>query len=126
TFEVDEFKAASIHQYFHDEKNRALIETLRASGLNFGERDERMPVKPASGISGTSWVITGSLSQPRDEIAELIRERGGKVSSAVSKKTSYVLAGEDAGSKLEKAKTLGVKIVSEAEFREMMKTEYAV
>src|SRR2546430_5739144 len=63
----------------------------------------------------TTWVITGTLSQPRDEIAEIIIERGGKVSGSVSKKTNYVLAGEEAGSKLEKAKKLGVKIISEKE-----------
>jgi len=65
-------------------------------------------------------VITGTLSQPRDEIAELIRARGGKVSGSVSKKTSYVLAGEEAGSKLEKAKKLGVRVLDEAEFRTML------
>jgi DNA ligase (NAD+) len=60
------------------------------------------------------------LSQPRDEIAELIIARGGKVSGSVSKKTSYVLAGDEAGSKLEKAKKLGVRVVSEEEFRAML------
>jgi DNA ligase (NAD+) len=64
-------------------------------------------------------VITGTLSQPRDEIAEMIIARGGKVSGSVSKKTSYVLAGDEAGSKLEKARKLGVRVVSEEEFRAM-------
>ena len=76
--------------------------------------------KSDSAIAGTTWVITGTLSQPRDEIAEIIIERGGKVSGSVSKKTNYVLAGEEAGSKLEKAKKLGVKIISEKEFRRML------
>jgi len=62
------------------------------------------------------------LSQPRDEIAELIISRGGKVSGSVSKKTHYLLAGEEAGSKLEKAKKLGVKTIGEKDFRRMLET----
>ena len=65
-------------------------------------------------------MITGTLSQSRDEISELILARGGKVSGSVSKKTSFVLAGEDAGSKLEKAKKLGVRVLDEPEFRKML------
>ncbi len=65
-------------------------------------------------------MLTGTLSQPRDEIAEMIVARGGKVSGSVSKKTSYVLAGEEAGSKLEKAKQLGIRILDEAKFRKML------
>ena len=65
-------------------------------------------------------MITGTLSQPRDEIAEEIIRHGGKVSASVSKKTNFVLAGEEAGSKLEKARKLGVAIVDEAEFRKML------
>ena len=65
-------------------------------------------------------MITGTLSRPRDEIAEIIIERGGKVSGSVSKKTTYLLAGEEAGSKLEKAKKLGVKIIGEKEFRRLI------
>jgi DNA ligase (NAD+) len=74
----------------------------------------------AAGFKNTTWVITGTLSESRDEIAELIRARGGKVSGSVSKKTSFVLAGEDAGSKLEKARKLGVRLLDEAAFREML------
>jgi DNA ligase (NAD+) len=65
-------------------------------------------------------VITGTLSQPRDEIAEMIVGRGGKVSGSVSKKTSYVLAGADAGSKLVKAKQLAVKVIDEKEFQRLL------
>ena len=60
------------------------------------------------------------MSQPRDEIAEEIIRQGGKVSGSVSKKTSYVLAGEEAGSKLEKARSLGIRIIDEGEFRGML------
>ena len=73
-----------------------------------------------SKIKGTTWVITGTLSKPRDEIAEEIIRQGGKVSGSVSKKTSYVLAGEEAGSKLEKARELGLRVISETEFRRML------
>jgi DNA ligase (NAD+) len=73
-----------------------------------------------SAIAGMTWVITGTLSQPRDEIAEMIIERGGKVSGSVSKKTNYLLAGQEAGSKLEKARKLGVKIIDEREFRRLI------
>ena len=68
----------------------------------------------------STWVLTGTLSQPRDEIAEMIIARGGKVSGSVSKKTNYVLAGDEAGSKLNKAKQLGVRIIDEAQFRKMI------
>ncbi|MGZ5022648.1 MAG: BRCT domain-containing protein, partial [Chthoniobacterales bacterium] len=73
-----------------------------------------------SPFAQSTWVITGTLSQPRDEIAEQIIARGGKVSGSVSKKTTCVLAGEEAGSKLAKAKQLGIKILSEAEFRKLL------
>src|SRR5581483_80596 len=118
--EIGEVMAASIHRFFNDEQNDALIERLRESGLNFGEKDKYEPKTADEKFAGTTWVITGTLSQPREEIAELILARGGKVAAAVSKKTSYVLAGDEAGGKLEKAKTLGVRILSESEFREML------
>ncbi len=83
------------------------------------ESEEKKAVA-APGFNATTWVITGTLSQSRDEIAELILARGGKVSGSVSKKTSFVLAGEEAGSKLEKAKQLGVRILNETEFRKLL------
>jgi DNA ligase (NAD+) len=86
-----------------------------------GEKDPREAPAANAGLAGTTWVITGTLSAEREAIAELIRKNGGKVSSSVSKKTTCLLAGEEAGSKLEKARGLGVKIVTEAEFREMIK-----
>ena len=97
------------------------MDRLRAAGLNFGERDPA-PLEGATGspFAGTRWVITGTLSQPREEITEFILEKGGKVSGSLSNKTDYLLAGAEAGSKLEKAKTLGVKTVDEAEFRRML------
>jgi DNA ligase (NAD+) len=113
TEDVGTVMAQSIHEFFRLEHNRQLIDSLRKHGLNFGERDER--AAPASqALSGETWVITGTLSRPREEFAELIRRHGGTVSGSVSKKTSYVLAGEEAGSKLDKARSLGVPVVDEA------------
>ena len=94
-----------------------MIARLEEAGVQ--PREEKFIAVDDSLVGGSTWVITGTLSQPRDEIAELILSRGGKVSSSVSKKTSFVLAGEEAGSKLEKAKKLGVPIVNEAAFRRM-------
>lgn len=109
--------APSIHAWFHDEENIALLNRLRASGLNFAQK----VVEAASDkLAGTTWVITGTLSEDRETIADTIRANGGKVSSGVSGKTTYLLAGEEAGSKLDKATKLGVKILSEAEFRAML------
>ena len=119
--DIGEVVGASIHQYFQDAKNREMIGQLRDSGLNLGEKDVHVEKKQASAISGTTWVITGTLSQPRDEIAEVIRQLGGKVSGSVSKKTTYLLAGEEAGSKLEKAKELKVNVITEEEFRAMIR-----
>ena len=111
------------HEFFANPANRESLERLRAAGLNFGERDPAPAVGGAAGalpFAGTRWVITGTLSQPREEITELILEKGGKVSGSLSNKTNYLLAGAEAGSKLEKAKTLGVAVLTEAEFRAML------
>ena len=115
--DVGEVVGASIHQFFQEPHNRELIARLKKAGVKPTVEPRK---KSDSAIGGTIWVITGTLSQPRDEIAEIIIKRGGKVSGSVSKKTNYVLAGEEAGSKLEKAKKLGVKIIGEKEFRRML------
>lgn len=121
TEDVGEVMAQSIHDFFRLPHNKKLVESLRHHGLNFGERDERAaPVSQA--LAGQTWVITGTLSRPRDEIAELIRRHGGTVSGSVSKKTSFVLAGEEAGSKLDKAKSLGVAVVDEAGLRRRLES----
>lgn len=120
TEDVGEIMAESIHDFFRLPHNKELLEALRGHGLNFGERDER--ASPASQtLAGQTWVITGTLTRPREEIAELIRAHGGTVSGSVSKKTTFVLAGEEAGSKLEKARSLGVPVVDEATLRRRLK-----
>ena len=115
--DVGEVVGASIHQFFQEPHNRDLIARLKKAGLKPTVEPRK---KSDSAIAGTTWVITGTLSQPRDEIAELIISRAGKVSGSVSKKTTYLLAGEEAGSKLEKAKKLGIRIISEKEFQTML------
>jgi DNA ligase (NAD+) len=118
--DVGEVVGRSIHQFFREPHNLALIQKLRKAGLRF--EAEKKVKGAAAGFKNTTWVITGTLSQSRDEIAELIRARGGKVSGSVSKKTSYVLAGDEAGSKLEKAKKLGVRVLNEGEFRKLLES----
>jgi len=116
--DVGEVVGQSIHNFFREPHNLAVIEKLRKAGSRFEAEPKAEGAAP--GFKNTTWVITGTLSQSRDEIAELIRARGGKVSGSVSKKTSYVLAGEEAGSKLEKARKLGVRVLNEGEFRKML------
>ncbi len=104
--DVGEVVGASIFQFFQEPGNREMIEKLRRAGLRLTS-EPKVAAANDSRIKGTTWVITGTLSKPRDEIAERIIQQGGKVSGSVSKKTSFVLAGEAAGSKLEKARKLG-------------------
>jgi DNA ligase (NAD+) len=105
--------ARAVVDYFSDEKNRRVIERMEASGLELvWERSEAERT-----LEGTKVVFTGALQKlQRDEARRLVEERGGRVTSSVSKTTSFVVVGEDAGSKAEKAKELGVKILSEEEF----------
>ena len=110
--------AQSIWEWFRNPDNTALIQALRDHGLNFGTKATEQP--ESDRLEGSTWVITGTLSEPREVLAELIRRHGGKVMGTVSKKTDYVLVGEEAGSKLEKAKSLGVKTIAEAEFRKLI------
>ncbi|HEX4641370.1 MAG TPA: NAD-dependent DNA ligase LigA [Chthoniobacterales bacterium] len=116
--DVGEVVGQSIHEFFREPHNLAVIEKLRKAGARF--EAEPKAEGAAAGFKNTTWVITGTLSQPREEIGELIRAHGGKVSGSVSKKTSYILAGEEAGSKLDKAKKLGVRVLTEDEFRKML------
>ena len=115
--DIGEIVALSIHAWFREETNIQLLERLRAAGINFVQK----VVEAASNkLAGTTWVITGTLSEERETIADTIRSHGGKVSGSVSSKTTYLLAGEDAGSKLEKAAKLGVKVLNEETFWTML------
>jgi DNA ligase (NAD+) len=109
--------AKTIREFFAIDKNRALVEALRSAGLQFTA--EKKVVGTA--LAGMTFVLTGTLpTLTRDEAKAKIEAAGGKVSGSVSKKTSYVVAGEEAGSKLDKARELGVKIVEEAALLELL------
>ena len=113
--------AASVFAYFRQPKNQVLLDRLRIAGLPF--HGVRKP-KPAISefFSGKTFVLTGTLNNmTRDEAKEKIESRGGKVSGSVSKKTHGVIAGAEAGSKLQKAEELGVKILTEEEFLHELK-----
>ncbi len=118
--DVGPIVAASIHTFFAQPHNREVVEQLLAAGVSpkesAGEADDRP--RP---LLGKTLVLTGTLpTLSRDEAQALIEEAGGKVSGSVSKKTSYVIAGEEAGSKLEKARTLGVVVLDEAGLRDLL------
>lgn len=111
--------AESVCEYFAEPQNLHLIERLRAAGINMF--DNLSEEKTDERFSGKTFVLTGTLSKfTRNEASDIIEKLGGKTSSSVSKKTDYVLAGEEAGSKLTKAQALGVKIITEEEFMEMI------
>jgi DNA ligase (NAD+) len=114
--DIGEIIARSIVQWHGDERNRKLIERLRKAGVNF--KSDLFQPKAAAGLfAGKTFVLTGTLpNMKREEAAAKIEALGGRVSGSVSKKTDYVVAGEEAGSKLDKAQKLGVKIIDEKEF----------
>jgi DNA ligase (NAD+) len=118
--EVGPKLAESIYRFFHEPDNLRLIERLKSAGLNMKSETADRPRIPQI-FAGQTFVLTGTLERlTREEAAELIQQRGGKVSSSVSKKTNYVVAGRDAGSKLEKAQQLGVEILNEQQFGQML------
>ena len=107
--------AATVREWFDDEENLALIEKLRAAGVRTA--DERAADEGPRPLEGQSIVLTGGLeTMSREEATELAQAAGARVASSVSKKTSFVVAGESPGSKLAKAETLGVDVIDEAEF----------
>jgi len=108
--------AASILEFFREPKNRELIEQLRRAGLSFtGKKKER-----GTRLVGKTFVLTGTLAHmTRDQAKKLIEDAGGRVAGSVSKKTDYVVAGSDAGSKLDKAKELGVAVIDEDEMKKL-------
>jgi len=112
--------AESVHDWFDDEGNRALCDRLRAAGVKT-EADRRSNAQADERFAGKQFVLTGTLTSfTRDEARALIEARGGRVNSSVSKKTDYVVAGEAAGSKLDKAQSLGVTVIDEDSFKKML------
>jgi len=112
--------AKDIQAWFADKTHRKMIDNLVAAGVKV-TADAPPKVKGGADLTGQTFVVTGTLANyERNDIEELIRSLGGKASGSVSAKTSFLIAGENAGSKLDKAKELGVKIISEADFAKMI------
>ena len=118
--EVGPKVAHSIHTFFRVDKNRELLERLRKTGLVF---THEIKLKAAKGgpLAGKNFVLTGTLPEwSREEAKEKIEASGGKVTGSVSKKTSYVVAGAEPGSKIDKAKELDIPVIDEAKLREIL------
>lgn len=114
--EIGEVVAGSLYEWLQSAANKKLTQKLFDAGISItakaSAKDQR--------LAGKSFVITGTLSQPRETVAEEIRQHGGNVGSSVSSRTDYVLAGDDPGSKVDKARKLGVSVIDEGEFRKMI------
>ncbi len=121
--DVGPIVAASIAGFFAEAHNRQVIEALRAAGVHWpeGKPADGHAGKPAGALAGLGFVLTGTLpGMTRDEAKALIEGEGGKVSGSVSAKTDHVVAGEDAGSKLDRARTLGISVLDEAGLRQLI------
>ena len=117
--DIGEISAKLVYEFFHDEENIALLNKLKEANVNMAEEKTE---KISDKFQGLTFVLTGTLeTMGRSEASEIIQSLGGKASGSVSKKTSYVIAGANAGSKLTKAESLGVKIITEQEFLAMVK-----
>ena len=115
--DIGQVTADGIFEYFHQEENLKVIALLKEYGLNMSGH----MVSEGDKLQGKTFVITGTLpDMKRDEAAALIEKNGGKVTSSVSKKTDFLLCGENAGSKLDKANALGVRVISEKELMDLI------
>jgi len=118
--EVGPKVSQSIRRFFEDSRNLDLLDRLRAGGLQWTHQKVDRSGGP---LAGLTFVLTGTLpTLGRDEAKAMLEAAGAKVSGSVSKKTSYVVAGEEAGSKLDKAKELGITVLTEAEMLEKLKS----
>ncbi|WP_434329407.1 NAD-dependent DNA ligase LigA [Mycoplasma capricolum subsp. capricolum] len=118
---IGESLALSIIDWFKIEDNLKLINELKSFNINFNYLGEK--INSDSIIANKTFVITGTLTRPREEFKTLIENNAGKISGSISKQTDYLLAGNNVGSKLEKAKKLGVKIIDEQQFFDLLKSE---
>jgi DNA ligase (NAD+) len=119
--EVGDVIAQSVLSFFQHPENSRMITELSLLGLNMGV----VPIAASNELSNYSFVITGTLSKPRDQIQSWIESHGGNVSSSISKNTSYLVAGDAAGSKLDKANALGVTVLNEVELYNLVESETA-
>ena len=118
--DVGPIVAQSIHTFFQQPHNREVIAKLIAAGITWPKEERKNISQP---LAGKTFVLTGTLAaMTRDEAKERLEALGAKVSGSVSKKTSYVVAGEEAGSKLDKAHELGVEVLDEAAFMAMLES----
>jgi DNA ligase (NAD+) len=119
--EIGPVVAASVRAFSDDPRNRQLVEKLAAAGVNMASLQPAPDMVDAGPLAGKTFVLTGTLSRmTREEATEAIERLGGKVSGSVSKKTTWLVAGEEAGSKLQKAQQLGVPVLSEEDFRRLI------
>lgn len=119
--QMGEKLAESVSGFFHEKENLRSLDALKKLGIEISNPDYDAGLKKEKGpLDGMTLVVTGTLSRPRNEIEELIEKHGGHAAGSVSKKTTYVLAGEEAGSKLEKAKKLGVAVIDEKAFNKLI------
>jgi DNA ligase (NAD+) len=118
--EIGGIIAKSVYDFLQSDYGRETIDDLRYLGISM-EAEKKAAPAAGGALAGKTIVVTGTLkTYKRNEIEELIQRHGGRAASSVSKKTDFVLAGEEAGSKLDKAKQLGVQVISEEEFRKLI------
>ena len=116
--DVGGITANQIYEFFQEEQTKDLIQRLKDAGVNMNYLQQ---ASSDNRFEGKTFVLTGSLNEfTRKEASDIIENLGGKTSGSVSKKTSYVLAGEEAGSKLTKAQELGIEVITEEQFKEMI------
>ncbi len=118
-FEIGTVVAASIAEWFREPRNAELIQRLKEAGVNTRRKQQRATAN--RNLEGKQFVLTGKLSRfTRDEAKQMIEQRGGRVTGSVTKKTDYLVAGEDPGSKFDRANELGVQVLNEQEMLDML------
>ena len=118
--DVGPIVAGHVHAFFGEAHNRDVLNELEQAGLRWQAEEINSGEQP---LAGQTWVLTGALGMPRAKAKNLLESLGAKVSGSVSGKTSVVVAGEAAGSKLRKAESLGIKILTEEQFQDLLTTE---
>ena len=107
----------TLYEWFHDEKNQQYLKKLNQVGIILTTHS----LEATGKLAGKSFVLTGSLIEfTRDQAKDLIKQKGGKIHSSITKDTDYLVVGESSGSKLKKAQELGIKTITEAEFKQLL------
>jgi DNA ligase (NAD+) len=119
--EIGPVVAESVRSFAQEPHNRDLIDKLTAAGVNMASQQPEPAAAASAPLAGKTFVVTGTLSGfSREDATAAIERLGGKVSGSISRKTAYLVVGEDAGSKLDKAKALGVELLTEEQFRTLI------